>query len=440
MSADPQPAVRVRLSYRRRKPSSRIPPGSVRLRGEGGGRGGAGRAQPPPAPASSAPREAAVSAAAMGMAVGRRGRWSWRVPVLLLAYLVYVGLGAGVLQALERPAEVRTARRLLQQRWELLANHSCLQGPTLQRLIQLGAGGEKDEGEGISCAWWWLESLSCNLDFTSQLWKCQLCEVAMTEFVGSHVIVSLQGIIEAYKSGVTIQGNSTSLGRWDFSGSFFFSISAITTIGYGNLSPSTVAGRIFCILFALFGIPLNLVLLNEIGQLMLLGVQRSAHHLEEKFHWKIKAALVMKTCALVTGLLLFLLLPPLLFSSKEGWTYEEGFYYSFITLSTIGFGDYVIGMNPDRTYPNWYKNVISVWILFGMAWLALIIKFCINLLESSSDFCQCNRKSIESSENIMDDSKKVMTGLHSVDSCNDKDTKAGGTGGCHTHTASTEAL
>ncbi|NWZ19230.1 KCNKH protein, partial [Asarcornis scutulata] len=245
--------------------------------------------------------------------------------VLLVAYVGYVGLGAGVLQALERPAEVQAAQRLLQQHWELLANHTCLRGAALQRLIQ--------------------------------------------------------GIIEAYKSGVTLQGNSTSLGRWDFSGSFFFSISAITTIGYGNLSPSTVAGRIFCILFALFGIPLNLVLLNEIGQVMLLGVQRCAHRLEEMFRWKIKAALLMKTCALVSGLLLFLLLPPLLFSDKEGWTYEEGFYYSFITLSTIGFGDYVIGMNPDRTYPGWYKNVISLWILFGMAWLALVIKFCINLLE-----------------------------------------------------------
>uniref|UniRef100_A0A8C3Q1U4 Potassium channel subfamily K member n=1 Tax=Chrysolophus pictus TaxID=9089 RepID=A0A8C3Q1U4_CHRPC len=318
----------------------------------------------------------------MGVVAGQRRRWG--VPVLLLAYLGYVGLGAGVLQALERPAEVRAARRLLQQRWELLANHTCLQGPALQRLIQ--------------------------------------------------------GIIEAYKSGVTIQGNSTSLGRWDFSGSFFFSISAITTIGYGNLSPSTAAGRIFCILFALFGIPLNLVLMNEIGQLMLLGVQRSAHHLEEMFHLKIKAALLMKTCALVMGLLLFLLLPPLLFSNKEGWTYEESFYYSFVTLSTIGFGDYVIGMNPDRTYPSWYKNVISLWILFGMAWLALIIKCCINLLESSSDFCQCNRKSIELSEDVMDDDKKNMTGLHSVETCNDKDTKAGGPGGCHTHTDSTEAL
>ncbi|XP_035178453.1 potassium channel subfamily K member 17-like [Oxyura jamaicensis] len=318
----------------------------------------------------------------MGAAEARRRRWG--VPVLLVAYVGYVGLGAGVLQALERPAEVQAARRLLQQHWELLANHTCLRGAALQRLIQ--------------------------------------------------------GIIEAYKSGVTLQGNTTSLGRWDFSGSFFFSISAITTIGYGNLSPSTVAGRIFCILFALFGIPLNLVLLNEIGQVMLLGVQRCAHRLEEMFHWKIKAALLMKTCALVSGLLLFLLLPPLLFSDKEGWTYEEGFYYSFITLSTIGFGDYVIGMNPDRTYPGWYKNVISLWILFGMAWLALVIKFCINLLESSSDFCQCNKKSTELAEDLMDDGKNSMTGLHDVESCNDKGTETKGPDECHIHTASAVAL
>uniref|UniRef100_A0A663LLG0 Potassium two pore domain channel subfamily K member 17 n=1 Tax=Athene cunicularia TaxID=194338 RepID=A0A663LLG0_ATHCN len=234
------------------------------------------------------------------------------------------------------------------------------------------------------------------------LLKREATEQSRKGFVGSHFIVSLQGIIQAYKSGITLQGNSTSLGRWDFSGSFFFSISAITTIGYGNLSPSTAAGRIFCILFALFGIPLNLVLLNEIGQLMLLGVQHCAHRLERVFHWQKKAFLLIKTCALVTGLLLFLLLPPLLFFDKEGWSYEEGFYYSFITLSTIGFGDYVIGMNPDRTYPGWYKNVISLWILFGMAWLALIIKFCINFLESSSDFCQCNKKSTEMAEDLID--------------------------------------
>ncbi|KAM4679041.1 potassium channel subfamily K member 17 [Amazona ochrocephala] len=311
----------------------------------------------------------------------QRQKRRWGVPVLLVVYVGYVGLGAGVLQALERPAEARAAQHLLRQRWELLANHTCLRGPALQRLIE--------------------------------------------------------GIVQAYKSGITLQGNTTSLGRWDFSGSFFFSISAITTIGYGNLSPSTAAGRIFCILFALFGIPLNLVLLNEIGQLMLLGVQHCAHRLEKAFHLQKIASLLIKTSALVTGSLLFLLLPPLLLSDKEGWSYEEGLYYSFITLSTIGFGDYVIGMNPDRNYPGWYKNVISLWILFGMAWLTLVIKLCINFLESSSDFCQCNKSTVEE---LMDGNRNSTMGLHDVEVCNDKDTKPKGPDEPHTYTAPAEAL
>lgn len=45
----------------------------------------------------------------------------------------------------------------------------------------------------------------------------------------------------------------------------------------------------------------------------------------------------------ITGSLLFLVIPPLLFSYVEGWTFGEAFYFAFITLSTIGFGDYVVG-------------------------------------------------------------------------------------------------
>ncbi|XP_072847583.2 potassium channel subfamily K member 17 [Pogona vitticeps] len=290
--------------------------------------------------------------------------------LLLLAYFVYLLLGSLAFWALESPVEQDSANRLLQEKWDLLENYTCLEREALERLAK--------------------------------------------------------GIIQAYKSGLYVKGNTT-LGRWDFVGSFFFSVSAVTTIGYGNLSPTTEVAQILCIFFALFGIPLNVILLNRIGQLMLSGVQQCAFHLSEKFHWKRGANVLTRTCALVAGLLLFLLLPPLLFTAIEGWTYEEGFYYSFITLSTIGFGDYVIGMNPERSYPAWYKNVVSLWILFGMAWLALIINLCISLLENSSSLCQsCKRNHREVEEDLINGNQDGSLGPEDVQEKSLKDTKLGG--------------
>ncbi|XP_027291345.2 potassium channel subfamily K member 17 isoform X1 [Cricetulus griseus] len=197
-------------------------------------------------------------------------------------------------------------------------------------------------------------------------------------------------IIQAYKDGTYLLDNTTSMGRWEFVGSFFFSVSTITTIGYGNLSPETMAARLFCILFALIGIPLNLVVLNRLGHLMQRGVHRCVQQLGGSWQDPARARWLAGSAALLSGLLLFLLLPPLLFSHMEGWSYVESFYFAFITLSTVGFGDYVIGMDPSRKYPLWYKNIVSLWILFGMAWLALIIKMILSLLEMPGDMCTCS--------------------------------------------------
>lgn len=48
---------------------------------------------------------------------------------------------------------------------------------------------------------------------------------------------------------------------------------------------------------------------------------------------------------LTLGTLVILIFPPMFFSHVEGWSFREGFYFAFITLSTIGFGDYVVGEN-----------------------------------------------------------------------------------------------
>ncbi|KAL3072536.1 hypothetical protein niasHS_017510 [Heterodera schachtii] len=56
--------------------------------------------------------------------------------------------------------------------------------------------------------------------------------------------------------------------KWSFGSSVFFSWTAITTIGYGHIVPLTIQGRISCLLYALFGIPLILVTIADMGRFL----------------------------------------------------------------------------------------------------------------------------------------------------------------------------
>ncbi|XP_014638231.1 PREDICTED: potassium channel subfamily K member 17 [Ceratotherium simum simum] len=259
--------------------------------------------------------------------------------LLLFAYLAYLALGTGVFWVLESPAAHDSCKRFQREKWALLRNFTCLDGQALDLLIR--------------------------------------------------------GIVQAYQSGDIVLSNTTGMGRWELIGSFFFSVSTISTIGYGNLSPQKMAARLLCIIFALVGIPLNLVVLNRPGCLMQQGVHHCARRLGGAWQGPAKARWLAGSSALLSGLLVFLLLPPLLFSHGEGWSHVEGFYFAFVTLSTVGFGDYVIGVDPSRRYPLWYKNTESLWILFGMAWLALIIKLLLSLLETPRGLYSCHHQSSE---------------------------------------------
>ncbi|EJW74397.1 hypothetical protein WUBG_14696 [Wuchereria bancrofti] len=52
-----------------------------------------------------------------------------------------------------------------------------------------------------------------------------------------------------------------------------------TTIGYGYLYPSTTAGRIFTMLYAIVGIPLVLSILDDLGSFFSLKIHRNTYHM-----------------------------------------------------------------------------------------------------------------------------------------------------------------
>ena len=94
------------------------------------------------------------------------------------------------------------------------------------------------------------------------------------------------------------------------------------------------------------------------------------------------------------GLTLFVFIPSLIFVPLQGWTYFESIYYCFVTLTTVGFGDFVPARNVDsRRFQGLYRVCAAGWIWFGLAFVALLISRVQSLLEGLGNKCtaQCHK-------------------------------------------------
>ncbi|XP_063803459.1 potassium channel subfamily K member 16-like isoform X2 [Pseudophryne corroboree] len=206
-------------------------------------------------------------------------------------------------------------------------------------------------------------------------------------------------ITDAVKQGVNPLQNGTSGDHtnWDLGSAFFFAGTVVTTIGYGTIAPRTAGGQMFCVFYALLGIPLNIIVLAHAGKTLSHWCKRLGKCLVRKGMEKKKAKILTIIFFLVTGTLVFLGLPPLVFRETEHWTYKEGVYYAFISLSTIGFGDYVVGSGPKGSHPfEGYRALVCLWILFGLAWLSLLLNLVTSLLkDTEKKIAKDLRKKIE---------------------------------------------
>lgn len=178
-------------------------------------------------------------------------------------------------------------------------------------------------------------------------------------------------IIQAYDDGVLVIDSQTSASQWDYASSTFFAMTAVTTIGYGNQAPATSGGKAFIVIYALLGIPIMGLVLAGLGE-KLDGLLKP---LKDKVFIKKNEKIdqLVKTLILVALILLVMsLIPAGIFAAIEGWSYGDAVYYTIITMTTIGFGDFVIGTS-DNDYRALYKLLSSVWILLGLASVAMLL-------------------------------------------------------------------
>ncbi|PIK33208.1 putative two pore potassium channel protein sup-9-like [Apostichopus japonicus] len=113
--------------------------------------------------------------------------------------------------------------------------------------------------------------------------------------------------------------------------------------GYGHSTPRTDGGKIFCMIYSLIGIPLNLVMFQSVGErlniLMGFGIKKIKRCLKFKKAEVSHTELVM-IGALTTGFIT--ITGSLAFSKFENWSFLDAYYFVSITLTTIGFGDLVV--------------------------------------------------------------------------------------------------
>ncbi|CAH1115293.1 unnamed protein product [Psylliodes chrysocephalus] len=225
----------------------------------------------------------------------------------------------------------------------------------------------------------------------------------------------------------------TSSAQWSFAGAFLYSLTVITTIGYGNIYPRTPEGKIATIVYAIIGMPLFLLYLSNIGDIMARSFKwiyakcclcrccpgvakrrairkiRREQKMQADYDSDEEASEISSESIEVT-----VSIPPvgprdsivseavteeletdvqnipvpvtvclaimvgyicsgaLLFCKwEEHWSFMDASYFCFISLSTIGFGDLVPG---DKIYGrgrDFYSEVLEISFVFCSIYLMM---------------------------------------------------------------------
>uniref|UniRef100_A0A3B1JVS4 Potassium channel subfamily K member n=1 Tax=Astyanax mexicanus TaxID=7994 RepID=A0A3B1JVS4_ASTMX len=262
--------------------------------------------------------------AAWCMRVLEGNRSTWYFVLLVLVYVLYLVFGAVVFSLVESPYEDLLREELGTLKQQFLQDNDCLSEERLEQFLAKA--------------------------------------------------------LEASNYGVSVLNDTSTNYNWDFTSALFFASTVLSTTGYGHTVPLSDEGKAFCILYSVVGIPFTLLFLTAVVQrIMVFSTRRPVAYVQRR--WALSKPLVSGVHAGLMALIVvscFFLIPAIIFSvMEEEWNFLESFYFCFISLSTIGLGDYVPGEGYNQKFRQLYKVGITVYLLLGLiAMLVVLETFC----------------------------------------------------------------
>uniref|UniRef100_A0A1Y1L471 Potassium channel domain-containing protein n=1 Tax=Photinus pyralis TaxID=7054 RepID=A0A1Y1L471_PHOPY len=236
-------------------------------------------------------------------------------------------------------------------------------------------------------------------------------------------------MVEVYQN-FTVFRTRNNPKSWTFFNAIVYCGTLYTTIGYGHMFPTTELGMIFTIIYALIGIPLFLITLTDFGKLFTRAIKALWTYVRRLYYTgscrkvrkKARVSEIIQGAQLVYGialaskravfsdggdaenenpqskeekeskmspadfevddefnlpisvaiavLLVYIFLGAIMYWIWESWDFFTAFYFVFISLSTIGFGDYV-------PIHNLCMITSVAYLVFGLA----LMSMCINVVQ-----------------------------------------------------------
>lgn len=187
------------------------------------------------------------------------------------------------------------------------------------------------------------------------------------------------GIYALFYLVIAVVAYSYVFESWTIIDSVFFAVATFSTVGYGDLAPTTQSGQIFTILFAVYGVIILRIFIGIVGHAISEGQARAIGQFKKGRQQKLLKALfqsnrnvnssvndgvrenwltdhitllddVMHVCRTELPEILVVIILAYILGVREGWSFTSTMYFAIMSASTTGYGDYTPQTQIDKLY------------------------------------------------------------------------------------------